>query len=328
MLLVLLATLVGAVEGHAADPKDQARPVFQQGVEAFEKGRFDQALELLTKAEGIYHAPPHLLFIARTQAAKKQLLAARDTYKKLDAERLPPKAPPGFVTAQSVGREELAELEKIIPKIRVRLAPPPEGQTTVTLDGTALSQESVGASIDVDPGSHTVVVENTGYRKFEQTVEARERGTAEVEVVLKKRSAITGPVTPPEEEAPSEGGGPSGLRIASFVTMGVGVAGLGVGATMGILSLTKQGESDDIYDSCGGAACTQEQRDEITDLDATAATFGNVGVISLIAGGAVLGAGIVMFALSGDDGGATSTTTETGARLFLGPTSARVDVTF
>ncbi len=68
------------------------------------------------KAESKIHAPPHWLYIARSQAKLDKLVAARETYGQILAEKLPDSAPPPFREAQASAKTELAELEARIPR--------------------------------------------------------------------------------------------------------------------------------------------------------------------------------------------------------------------
>ena len=78
-----------------------ARDLAKKGAEAFVAGNHAEALDFMTRAEALVHAPPHLLYIARAQAALGKLVAARETYLKVTREELPASAPRAFKDAQS-----------------------------------------------------------------------------------------------------------------------------------------------------------------------------------------------------------------------------------
>jgi hypothetical protein len=88
-------------------------------------------------------------------------------------------------------------------------------------------------------------------------------------------------------------------RTAGWVVGGIGVAGLGVGAVAGILTLGKKGTVDD--------NCNADKRCNPTGYDAAQSgkTLGMVTTTGLVVG--VLGVGVGTYLLlSGDKTGATS----------------------
>ena len=64
-LLLAAATLASPV--LAQDAKGEARQLGIEGVKAFEAGDWQGAVSRFQKAEELYHAPTHLLYIARAQ---------------------------------------------------------------------------------------------------------------------------------------------------------------------------------------------------------------------------------------------------------------------
>ncbi|NUO53879.1 MAG: hypothetical protein HOV80_33970 [Polyangiaceae bacterium] len=290
------------------DDKAKARDLFTKGAQAVEEGRAAEGLPMLTEAERLFHAPTHLLYIARAQAATTKLLEARETYKKLIGEALPAKASKPFLDAQANGRKELAALEGRIPRVIVQVEPQPS-DLNVTLDAASLPK-ALGESIEINPGAHTVVAKAAGYVDGSVTVMAPEGRTTEVRIklALEKKG---GPVTPVEPE-PDSGGDWPPMRIASIPLMAVGGAGLVAGGAMGIVSLLKTSDADDQFEACG-APC----RDEITSLDEEAATLGTASIIGMAAGAAVLTTGIILFVVGGD--GEPAPAQSGSARMLAGP---------
>ncbi len=290
------------------DDKAKARDLFTKGAKAVEDGRAAEGLPLLTEAERLFHAPTHLLYIARAQAATTQLLAARETYKKLVGEVLPAKASKPFLDAQANGKKELASLESRIPRVIVQVEPQP-ADLVVTLDAAALPKP-LGETIEIDPGAHTVVARAAGYVDGTVTVMAPEGRTTEVRIKLaiEKKAGPAGPTDP----EPDAGGGWPATRIASVPLMAVGGAGLIAGGAMGIVSLLKTSDADEQFETCG-APC----RAEITSLDEEAATLGTASIIGMAAGAAVLTTGIVLFVVGGD--GEPAPAQSGSARMLAGP---------
>ncbi len=111
-------------------------------------------------------------------------------------------------------------------------------------------------------------------------------------------------------------------RIVAYLTTGLGVVGVGVGATFGITALSQKIQSNkhcnaqDACDRQGGA------------LQSASQSNGEIATASLIGGAALLGTGVLLIlspprALP-DDRGATSSR----VRLEISPSSARLVGTF
>lgn len=311
-----LALPSSARAGEKED-KERARTLFIQGAEAVEAGRAEGGLPLLLEAESLFHAPTHLLYIARAQAATGKLLEARQTYKRLAAEKLPAKASRPFLEAQATGKTELAALEARIPRVVVEVEPEAAG-LQVTLDSAALPR-ALGEPVEVDPGDHTVAAKAPGYLDAKVTVAAPEGRETVVHVVLSP-IAKSGGARTDTPEGPAADGGPSGLRIASIALMAVGGAGLAAGGAMGIVSLLKTSDADDRFETCG-LPC----KGEIESLDQEAATLGTASIIGLSAGAAVLATGIVLFVLDGDDAAPPQSGS---AHMIVGPSFIGVGGTF
>ncbi len=72
--LTMLAAPVLAGSSYA--DREAARTIAGKGYESFEAGDWRKAMDLFQEAEARFHAPPHLLYIARAQAKLELLLEA------------------------------------------------------------------------------------------------------------------------------------------------------------------------------------------------------------------------------------------------------------
>jgi hypothetical protein len=192
----------------------------------------------------------------------------------------------------------------------------------VKRDGVALGHAEFGLPIPVDPGPH--VVSATAPKKKDWsapvTVAAKE-ADARVTVTLADEPApavaeATGsaaaalpvapeaasapkepPSTPPDQVSSSNG---AGLRTAGWVTAGVGVAGLAVGAVFGLIAKSKN-DSALSNDGCSGSKCTGPNAQAGAAASSDANSAATVSTIAFIAGGVVAATGfaLVIFAPSG-----------------------------
>ncbi|NUP11551.1 MAG: hypothetical protein HOW73_36360 [Polyangiaceae bacterium] len=281
-------------ESSAEDAKNKARELFTKGAKALDDKKFSESLELLSRAEELFHAPTHVLYIARAQVGLGRLMDAKATYEKLRDEKLPPGASPGFIDAQAKGKAELDDLDRRIPKVVVVLEPKSASGLAITMNGSVLDPAHLGVGFGVAPGSYVFEAHADGLESGKVTVEAAERTTTEVKLVLqplgRAKSGTSG------STVSSTGGGWSGMKIASLPLMGVGGAGLVVGGILGGLHFVRQSEADDKY-----ATCFQTCRDEIESLDEEATTFGNASIGLLAGGAAALATGIVLFVVAPSD---------------------------
>src|SRR6185503_6053716 len=93
VLLMLCATAAAASED---DDRDKARALAEQAGDALDARKFSQAIDLVTQAETLYHAPTHLLIAAEAHEGLGALVEAAEIYERIVAEPLPAGAPPAF----------------------------------------------------------------------------------------------------------------------------------------------------------------------------------------------------------------------------------------
>src|SRR6185503_12180093 len=94
-LWALLGVLAVAPDAFAQTDQQRAdaRAAATDGAVAFQASRWAEALDLFQRAESLVHAPPHVLYIARSQVKLGHLVEAREAYRKLTSETLAPTAP-------------------------------------------------------------------------------------------------------------------------------------------------------------------------------------------------------------------------------------------
>jgi hypothetical protein len=329
LVLVLASALLLPRPSFAQSDEERAaaRQAAMEGIKALREQRYSAAVDLLTRAESVIHAPTHLLYLARAQASMGQLVRARENFMKIVKENIDSSKPKAFHEAKADAEKELAALEPRIPVITAIVEGAQGKSVTVTMDGTKISSALIGLPRPVDPGAHQFQASTEGMASDVATVSIKEGGNERVTLVLKAGAVAvvtapptptppepaastshggTGPEplpttgTPPAPEQPQTGGGGgSGVRTAGFVVTGVGVVGIGVGTLMYLGGVSKSQESTD---TCAakveGGPCAFPKSDpraqEVDSLDADAKSKKLVGAIGLAAGGVALVAGVVM----------------------------------
>jgi len=105
----------------------------------------------------------------------------------------------------------------------------------------------------------------------------------------------------------SEGSGASGgstRTILSIGAIGLGVASLGVGTALGVVSLGKRSDADAAEiaarDPGCDSACRSQLAQQTEALDGDANLFGNLGIVGLGLGGALVATGVVLLLTDGE----------------------------
>lgn len=223
-----LAVLVAALSvprmvlADSAADKATAREVATEGIGLFQAGKYADALDRLERAQALYDAPVHLLYIARSQEKLGKLVEASETYRLLDRYLLPAGAPEAWVAAVDDGRKELAALEPRVPKIRIAVAPKDAPEASVQIDGAPVSAAVIGIPRAVNPGAHHVVVAAKGYAPAEANVETNEGETKDVTLALSAApaAAATPGAAPAQGTTHSFVGFLAGLRFGGGIPTG------------------------------------------------------------------------------------------------------------
>lgn len=313
-----LATAVPAA-AQTDEQRAGARAAAEAGIQAFEEGRFADAVDLFTRAEQLVHAPPHLLYAARAQTRLGNLVQAHELYIRIVRENLPENAPRAFREAQKAAEQELAEVTPRLAYVTIVVQGGNGAESLVTRDGTEIPAALVGVPHPVNPGQHTYQATANGWQSAPKAVDIKEGARVALELNLEPAPGAVGPgadkpteaggsavVTKPDDERPPEtsGSGVSGLKIGGFVTLGLGAVGLGAGTYFLVKGLDTRSDADELAEGChDGEPCVQE----VDELDDDAAQQQTIGVATLIGGGVLVGTGITLLLL---DSGRSDTTAQ------------------
>src|SRR6187402_2655277 len=72
----------------ASESRAAARAAAESGIKEYKQGNYQKAEDLMERAETLYHAPVHLLYLARARVKLGKLVLARETYISLTREEL------------------------------------------------------------------------------------------------------------------------------------------------------------------------------------------------------------------------------------------------
>jgi hypothetical protein len=289
------------------DDRAAARIAANAGLKAYQEGRYQEAVDLCTRAESLMHATTHLLIVARSQAKLGHLVEAQEAYIRIKRDQLPGNAPRAFLEAQAAAADEQAALGPRVPTLKITLEGAPAKGVTLVIDGQNVSAAMVGLPKPINPGQHTIAAHSPSAESETATVTLPEGAAQSLTLTM---HAVEG--APAEAAATTASGGAQlttdqppapkgkpGLRIGGWIGVGVGV----VGAAVGTVFLVKnQSDLNSANSLCGGAACPMSKKGQIADLDSSANGEATLAWVSYGVGGAALAAGVVMLVMSGSKG--------------------------
>jgi hypothetical protein len=297
-----------------------ARALATEGAQAFNDGRFKEAVDLFIKAESLMHAPPHLLFMARAHAKLGQFVKAREAYMKIVKEPLAPNAPQAFRDAQTAAELERKQVEPHIGRLIVKVEGAESAKDlSVTIDGQPFPVVLLGVPQPTDPGDHTIAASATGFKAAPVSVSLKDAGqgaaTVKMEVDNSVPPAGATPAAPgggdtlvstsPSGAPPSDSGasGSNGMRIGSYVGFGVGAVGIALGTVFVLKSASKRADADTAaaaLEARCGKLCDADSADakNVANLDDQARSAQTLGIVGYVVGGLGVATGVTLFVLS------------------------------
>ena len=296
-----VALTFAAAAGAQTDEtsKRTARQLGNEGIELYEQGSYDAAVDKLERAYAIYPATTLGLWAGRALVKVGRLVEASERFVAVGKTALDADAPEALREAQREAESEYEALQPRIPTLEIVLEGPDASAGEVQVDGKPIKAAMIGVPFGVNPGKRTVVA-TAGTRRATREITLREG--AQERLVIDLGSAPPGSAPPPapppasgEAPPPAPAAGPDvtaerggdGQRTMAWVALGVGGAGLAVGAITGVIALNKE---SDFSDQCVDTRCPPSLRDEV-DSFKTMRTMSSVG---FIVGGIGLGAGAVL----------------------------------
>jgi hypothetical protein len=308
-----------------------ARSLGIQGVQLADAGKCPEAIEKLSRAESLYHAPTILGRLGECQVAVGQIVLGTENLNRVVREQLPANAPQAFKTAQARAAKVL---ETALPRIAhlTVIVEPAEAKPSVTVGGSPVPAALIGVERPTDPGKREVVATAPGYLEAKTEVELPEGGRQTVSLRLQPDpNAPVAAATPavvtaapattgqnPQTDQPSGGGG---NKTLSYVMLGIGGVGVAVGAVTGVVALGKKNDLE-----CPDNHCVGSEADELDSAN----TMALVSTIGFGVGIAATTVGVILLVTSGGskESPSAARADELRIRPYIGPNSAGVTGTF
>jgi hypothetical protein len=304
-LLLSLFVLLCASPALAQSDADRAtaRSLAVEAQKALEAKDYATAADKFKRAEDIFHAPTLVLGLARAYAGMGKYVEALESYNKVIREKLGDSASDAFKQAVEDAKQEVGEVEAKVAWVVLEV----EGPTspTITLDGETLSTATLGVRRAVNPGEHLFAATAPGFSPGEERFTMASGQEQTVRITLEPGE---GEIDPPRGGETTKD---DTLLVVGAVALGVGGAGLILGAITGGLAIGKHGE---LTDGCDDGLCPAALEDTLDDYR----TLGTISTVGFIAGGVLAALGVTLIVVdvtSSPDGSDT-------VSLELGPTSA------
>jgi hypothetical protein len=299
LVLPSVALAADPAAPSAAD-RATARALAAEAHRALDAKDYATAAERFARADSLVHAPTLMLGLARADVALGRLVAANEAYNQILRETIPANAPKVFSEAIEDARREVASITPRLCWITVTVAVVGhQGSYKVLLDGVEIPAAAVGVPRAVDPGQHLAIATAVdGVGRIEGSVSVTEGKSATVPLQLKveppppgtvpvvRPLGPTGPGLPPPEPLPPPVS--TTRKTIGFAAIGVGAAGIVVGAITGGLALglhSTLANAPSCKTVCGRA--------EQGDLDSYNRD-GLISTVGFVAGGVLAVAGVVL----------------------------------
>jgi hypothetical protein len=268
-IVVVFVVFVTLGIARADSPEvERAIKIGGEGIALYEQRRYVEAYERFAVADRMAHSVVFVLYMARCKRNLGELLAARALLEQAAREPLPAGAPAPMQRARDEATPELAQLAPRIPSLVTRVRGQGAEQARVRIDGRLVE---VDASIELDPGEHTIEVTSDGAVPIARTVQLAEgsaRTTVDLVLVGVERQR--------------------GSRRPAWIAFGVGVAGVGAGTITGIVALRAAGR---VQDNCIENHCFERDRAE----SERASRYATASTVSFAIAGVSIAAGVALW---------------------------------
>jgi hypothetical protein len=314
-----IACSAATAGAQSAGNQAAAEALFKQGRDLMASGHLAEACPKLAESQRLDPGTGTLLNLATCYERNGQVASAWVTYKEAATAAQNADQP----ERAQLARRKAGELEPKLPTLTIVVSPATDRpDLEIRRDGEAIGRPGWGVPIPVDPGVHSVEAMAPGRKSWQGQASVEGAAPASIEVPALAEAApettpapspsipaapvaaSPAPAAPPAEPAASHG---SGQRTIGLVTGGVGLAGLIVGTTFGLIA---NSDNNDAKTHCPTDSTCNSQGIASTTSALHAAT---ASTVAFIAGGAMAAVGLVVYLTSPSDAARSS------GRLGLSP---------
>ncbi|HEX3853023.1 MAG TPA: tetratricopeptide repeat protein, partial [Polyangiaceae bacterium] len=303
-LLVSCLLATGAhAQSNEAD-SERANLLFKKGKQAFNDGKYDDALRIYGEAWRLKQSPDIAANLAQTESELGKHRAAAEHFSFALAHLLP-----SSTDEQKLALSEgLAKEKKEVGTLHVTLEP---ADSKIAVDGTEVALP-VDGDLFVDPGEHRCSITHEGYDTNEQTVKISKGGS---QVLWIKLNALGGaapsanaiapsaPSVMPGNPPPNLDRGTSNSRslVPAFIGGGIAVVGLAAGVGFLLSGNSHGNKADEISqripgeNGCGAGTLYSSDCAALHDENQSGASARKLETVSfVVAGAAALGTALYL----------------------------------
>lgn len=275
-----------------AQPADAAlaEQLFEEGKRLLEEEKYGEACPKLAESHRLDPAGGTILLLAQCHEAQGKLATAWAEYK----ESLARAVEAGNTRRERISRERIAALAPLLSTLTIQV--PPEVARLpgfrLTRGGVPLGSVLWGTAMTVDPGSHEIQASADGFEVWSQRVEIQPRADRASLTVPMLRAlpeatpaASSSSLPAASSEPPVSSSAPAlppplpaaeSSRTVAFVSIGVGVLGLGLGTYFGLRSFSDARFANDRCPekNCADAEATRRGNDAVREANISNLAFG------------------------------------------------------
>lgn len=178
LILLCAALLLGHPEALAQSgmAPGAATRKFEEGSQAFDAGRFQEALRLLSSSMELEPSPNTRYLMARCYVALGKTATAYNHFKRAAQEaddRVSATNERRYAATRAAALAKVKELEAKVPRLSLLVPADAPSEYTVLLDGQAVPRPAWGTPIEVDPGQHQILASAPHYKRQQLSFELR-----------------------------------------------------------------------------------------------------------------------------------------------------------
>jgi hypothetical protein len=291
-----LSLLCGVARAQPNDAqKETARNLMVEARQLRESGDMLGALRRFNAADAIMNVPTTGFEVASTQAQLGELVEARETLLRLLAIPQSPDDPEPFNEARAKARTLDQQLAARIGSITLQDCGIGQMiEIELSVDGKPLPAAMLGLPFRVNPGKHQVATRLQG-RALWREVDVAEGQTIEVplECASAAKSTPPAPLAPPSPSPPATrrhederlAQASSGQPVSAYVGAGIGLLGVGVGTTTGVLAISRKNTAIQgcVKDACPPSTWrTLDRAEELATISTVSFVVGGLGVVTMV----------------------------------------------
>ena len=289
MTMVTSGTALGQWEADRAT----ARNLAAEGNAALNIGDYKTAEDRFRRADALVHAPTLVVDHSKALIGLHRYVEAQERLELVIREGVADNAPGVWKRAL---RDAKQLVEDVKPKIAwVTISVSGSSNPDVSVDGVQVPNAALGVRRATDPGPHQIKAEAPGFLKKEISMPVSEGSEQAVTLELEPDPAAqaakpTPRIQKPAPSSPSnatkdtKGGSLFNSTNVGYITLGIGGAGLIVGAVSGVLFLNKYSELKDKCPDKNNCPGMQPTIDRYNTYGSISAIGLGVGVVSSAVG--------------------------------------------